>query len=164
MQGSNIKKEYSVERIAYSRKLNASRIAGYHPLLHSIAEKRYPPNAKTFWRSIISLAFCSLIFVLYCFAEQQFAYDARGKRDPFIPLVTPDGRFIKLEKKETNLGLLLEGIIYDERGLSYAIVNGEIVRVSDEVAGYQVLKIEQNKVVFIKSGQTMEIELKEEEH
>jgi hypothetical protein len=96
------------------------------------------------------------------FAQEQFTYDAKGKRDPFIPLVTPDGRLLKLEKEETASGLLLEGIIYDEHGLSYCLVNGEVVRVSDKIGDYQVLKIEKNKVIFIKSGQTLEVELKEE--
>ena len=96
------------------------------------------------------------------YAQEGFKYDAKGKRDPFIPLVTPDGRLLKLEKEETASGLLLEGIIYDEHGLSYCLVNGEVVRVSDKIGDYQVLKIENNKVIFIKGGQTLEVELKEE--
>jgi len=105
------------------------------------------------------LVACSLIF-----AQEEFKYDAKGKRDPFIPLVTPDGRFLKLEKEEGVSGVSLEGIIYDEHGLSCALVNGEVVRVSDKIGDYQVLKIEKNKVIFIKGGQALEIELKEEEH
>ena len=95
-------------------------------------------------------------------AAKEFIYEKKGKRDPFIPLVTSDGRILKLEKEEAASGLLLEGIIYDEQGLSYAIVNGEVVRVSDKIGDYQVLKIEKNKVIFIKQGQTTEVELKEE--
>lgn len=108
------------------------------------------------------LLLCFLCLFSISLAQEQFVYDAKGKRNPFIPLVTPDGRLLKLEKEETASGLLLEGIIYDEHGLSYAIVNGAVVRVSDKVGDYQVLKIEKNKVIFIKSGQTLEVELKEE--
>ena len=125
---------------------------------------------KHFWILICNFDFCILIFafclifgfLIFCYAQNQFIYDAKGKRDPFIPLVTPDGRLLKLEKEETASGLLLEGIIYDEHGLSYCLVNGEVVRVSDKIGDYQVLKIEKNKVIFIKSGQTLEVELKEE--
>ncbi len=111
-----------------------------------------------------TLSFCILIFGFWIllYAQDEFIYDAKGKRDPFIPLVTPDGRLLKLEKEEGSAGLLLEGIIYDEYGLSYAIVNGEVVRISDKVNGYQVLKIEKNKVIFIKEGQITEVELKED--
>jgi len=97
------------------------------------------------------------------YAQEQFTYNSKGKRDPFTPLITPDGRYVQLEKEENALGLLLTGIVYDEHGLSYAIVNGEIVKVSDRAGDYQVLKIEKNKVTFIKEGQITQVELKEEE-
>jgi hypothetical protein len=105
-------------------------------------------------------------FLLSCYAEQEFTYDAKGKRNPFIPLVTNDGRLLKLEQEEnvqTEPGLLLDGIIYDKNGLSYAIVNGFVVKIGDTVGSYQVLKIESRKVIFIKGGETKEIELKKEE-
>lgn len=97
------------------------------------------------------------------YAEEQFIYDSKNKRDPFVPLVTSDGRLLKLEEEVASAALLLEGIIYDKNGLSYAIVNGEIVKIGDQVGGYQILKIEKNKVVFIKGGQLTEVELKKEE-
>ncbi|MGE5197400.1 MAG: hypothetical protein ACM3IL_02725, partial [Deltaproteobacteria bacterium] len=52
-------------------------------------------------------------------AAGEYIYDSKGKRDPFIALVTPDGRLVKLEDeapKSTTLSL--EGIIYDINGLS----------------------------------------------
>jgi hypothetical protein len=95
-------------------------------------------------------------------AQDKPAYDPKGRRDPFVPLVTPDGRLLKLESQQPTAGLTLEGIIYDEHGLSYAIVNGEVVRISDRVGEYQVLKILKNKVIFIKGAETTEVELKED--
>ena len=102
-------------------------------------------------------------FLTCGFAQEEFLYDAKGKRDPFIPLVTPDGRLLKLEQEEGVAGLLLEGIIYDKYGTSCAIVNSEIVRIGDKVGEFQVLKIEEKKVTFIKEGQITEVELKKEE-
>ncbi|MDD4938584.1 MAG: hypothetical protein PHE18_02050 [Candidatus Omnitrophica bacterium] len=95
-------------------------------------------------------------------AQERPVYDSKGKRDPFIPLVTPDGRLLRLPD-EGQSGLALEGIIYDGQGTSYAIVNGEVVKVNDMISGYQVLGIRQNKVTFMKEGQKTEIELKEDE-
>ena len=81
-----------------------------------------------------------------------------------MPLVTPDGRLINLGAEEENKSaLLLEGIIYDKNGISYAIVNGNVFKIGDMVSGYQVLKIEKNKVIFIKEGQMQEVILKKEE-
>jgi hypothetical protein len=106
------------------------------------------------------------ILGLFChlsFAQEEFTYDAKNKRDPFIPLVTADGRILKLDQEETVSGLSLEGIIYDKNGLSYAIVNGEIVKIGDKIGGYQVLRIEEKRVIFIKEGQPTQVELKKEE-
>lgn len=91
-------------------------------------------------------------------------YDSKGRRNPFIPLVAPDGRLLNLDEDEKQKGdLIIEGIIYDKYGQSYAVVNAQVVRIGDEVGGYQVLRIEKNKVIFVKEGQAKEIELKEEE-
>lgn len=105
------------------------------------------------------------VFVLwvFCFAEQEYVYDSKDKRNPFIPLVTSGGRLLKLDKEEGVSGLRIEGIIYDKHGSSYAIVNQDIVRVGDTTGGYQVLKIESDKVIFIKDAKPLEIDLKKEE-
>ncbi len=97
--------------------------------------------------------------------QGEFVYDAKGKRNPFIPLVTPEGRLLKLDKQEavSSGGLAIEGIIYDKLGRSFAIVNSTVVGIGDTVGDYQVLKIHENKVIFIKDGQPLEVELIKEE-
>ena len=105
--------------------------------------------------------FCVLAYG-FSFAQGDFIYDAKGERNPFMPLVTPEGRFIKIKPRSITEGLELEGIIYDKISMSYAIVNGLVVKVGDFVGDYQVLKIEEKKVVFIKEGQPFEVELKKE--
>jgi len=108
------------------------------------------------------------LFVINCpaaFGEGEFVYDAQGKRNPFIPLVPPEGRLLKLDKQEVTPqgGLTVEGIIYDKLGRSLAIVNSAIVAVGDKVGEYQVLKIQERKVVFIKDGELLEVGLTKEE-
>lgn len=110
---------------------------------------------------LLFFAFCILPSV--SFAQENFVYDSKGKRDPFIPLVGSDGRLIKLETEKVKGALTLEGIIYDESSLSYAVVNGAVVKVGDMVEGNQVLRVEKNKVIFIKEGQMFNLELKEKE-
>lgn len=106
----------------------------------------------------------SLICVISIYAQEQFDYNEQGRRNPFIPLVTPDGRLLNLDKKEGEKAILnIEGIIYDKNGVSYAVVNGEVVKVGDKISDYQVLRIQQNKIIFIKEGEPMEVELKKEE-
>ncbi|HTZ11193.1 MAG TPA: hypothetical protein VMD04_02285 [Candidatus Margulisiibacteriota bacterium] len=111
-------------------------------------------NKRILFFTLLLLAALSL---LRSFAQEEFTYDSMGKRNPFIPLVTSDGRLLKLDKEEKTKGdLAIEGIIYDKNGRSFAIVNGAVVGVGDYVGDYQVLKIESRKVVFIKEGQTKE--------
>jgi len=117
---------------------------------------------KTVFR-VVGLLFCAIFN--FVFAQDAYKYDAKGKRNPFIPLVTADGQLIKLdsEGEAENKDLMLEGIIYDKNGISYAIVNSQIVKTGDFSGEYQILKIENNKVIFIKDGLTSEIELKKGE-
>ncbi|MFH1413651.1 MAG: hypothetical protein ABIG56_02265 [Candidatus Omnitrophota bacterium] len=95
-------------------------------------------------------------------ADQDYVFDAGGKRNPFSPLVTSEGLLLKLDAPRSGTGLYLEGIIFDENGKSYAIVNAEVVMVGDRVNDYQLLKIEKNKVFFSKEGQITEILLEKE--
>ena len=92
-----------------------------------------------------------------------FVYDAKGKRDPFMPLVMADGRIVNLESYGTNEGgIRIEGIIYDEGGFSYAIVNATIVKPGDCVGEYQLIEIQPKKIIFLKSNQRIEMGLREE--
>jgi hypothetical protein len=97
-------------------------------------------------------------------AEETFIYDSQGKPDPFSPWVTSDGRLQILESREKKDAseLSLEGIIYDRYGLSYAVVNGEVVKIGDSIDCYQILKIEEKRVIFIREGELKEMEIKEE--
>jgi len=95
-----------------------------------------------------------------------YVYETGNKRDPFIPLITPDGRFVPLERtaeEEAASVLKVDGIIYDKYGLSYAIVDGSVVKVGDLISDYQVLTIEEKRVIFIREGQLKEVPLKKEE-
>ncbi|MFC1805073.1 hypothetical protein ACFLZ3_04540 [Candidatus Omnitrophota bacterium] len=112
---------------------------------------------------LIAALFVFSLFIAQLSAQDEFVYDPQGRRDPFTSLVTPDGRLLKLEERSSVSGLLLEGIIYDEQGASYAIVNGEVVKAGDEAGDYQVFKIEEKNVIFIKDGQPVAVELEEEE-
>lgn len=107
------------------------------------------------------LFFLFLGILTLVFGQGEFVYDAKGKRNPFIPLVTPEGRLLKLDKQEAASagGLLIEGIIYDKLGRCFAIVNSTVVGIGDTVGDYQVLKIYANKVIFIKNGESLEVEL-----
>lgn len=93
-----------------------------------------------------------------------FVYDAQDKRDPFLPLVSSDGRVLEPQIVKGSEGRpQIEGIIYEAGGSSYAVVNAEVVRAGDTIGGYQVLEIHPEKIVFLKGSERLEIELKKED-
>ncbi|MFA6358215.1 MAG: hypothetical protein WCY09_06085 [Candidatus Omnitrophota bacterium] len=115
---------------------------------------------------ILNSKFLFILFLLLLllppgFCQDEFVYNAKGKRNPFIPLVTPEGRLLKLDKQDdaSKGGLLIEGIIYDKLGRSFAIVNASVVGIGDFVGNYQILKIFEDKVIFIKDGEPLEVGL-----
>ena len=120
-------------------------------------------NSKNFYTlsgiNLLVPFFCLLFLSSALYADGGFIYDSKGKRNPFIPLVTADGRLLKLQQNEQGKEVSLTGIIYDKRGVSYAIVNGEVVGVGDRVGEYRVLKIIEKKVIFIKDNQIVEFNL-----
>ncbi len=114
-------------------------------------------------KSRLIAALCGVAVAASVAAAQEYAYEARAKRNPFIPLVTPDGRLMKLDTLEEKVGdLTVEGITYDAHATSFAIVNGKVVKTGDTINGFVVLKIELGKVTFIKNNQLREVPLKKE--
>ena len=109
-------------------------------------------------REKISFFLFLYLWLLACLPSS----DAR--RDPFIPLVNENGLLMPIEenKAKEGKGLSLEGIIYDANGISYCLVNGETLRVGDEIEGYQVLKVLTDRVILVKDGNIKEIVLEEE--
>ena len=113
-------------------------------------------NQKYFLSSF-SMVFCLALFYFSLAFAEEFRYDSKGKRDPFI----------SSEQSAAELGsgqLRVEGIILDPRGKSYAIVNGEIVGAGDVFAGFKVKQIEANQVLFEgKDGQLSKVILNPDE-
>ena len=91
--------------------------------------------------------------------EGRAEYQSKGKRDPFIPLLTEGGQRIHPsgydEQVPTGVaGLALQGIVYEKGGASYALINGEVVREGEEVEGVKVLKIDADAVTIQAEEQT----------
>lgn len=120
-------------------------------------------------RYILILLICNIAILLLLgkisYAAEEFVYDSQGRPDPFTPWVTPDGRLqiLRNQEEQSDSVLKVQGIMYDKYAFSYAIVNEQVVKIGDVVDDYQVLKIEENKVIFIKEGQIKELEWKKEE-
>ena len=85
-------------------------------------------------------------------------YQSKGKRDPFVPLLTQDGRRIQPPGLDEETGLAsaklnLQGIVLGKGKDSFAIINDRIIREQEEIEGVKVLKIEPNRVTVLVDGQ-----------
>ena len=88
------------------------------------------------------------------------------QRDPFVPLITPEGKRLDLaEEQHVDAGLeklsriTFQGIVMDESKGSYAILNGHIVKEQEEIDGIKVIKIEPNIVTIVVEGKQYQIVL-----
>jgi hypothetical protein len=108
-------------------------------------------------RSFLWILWGSFGMILSCFnafaADEPAQYDAHGKRDPFVPLVTLTMREAPgLIGVETADELNVEGIVYDDKKGSVVVINGSVLREGEELGAVKVLKIKPNGVVVTING------------
>ncbi len=111
-------------------------------------------------KKIFLLVFLGLSILVY--ADEQFIYDSRGRRDPFLPLVSKDGYLINREAEVLASDMNLEGIIFDRTGKSLAIINGRVLKAGDKIGTYAIISIEKQKVFLEFNAEKVVLELKEE--
>lgn len=96
----------------------------------------------------------------FIFAEEEFIYNAKQKRDPFVPLVGEGGTYASDAYGVNSIeDIRLEGIVWEEGKASLAVVNGEIFREDEQIGVVKVLKIEKDAVIFDNEGERVKIEL-----
>ena len=97
---------------------------------------------------IIMMLFLSTVSTIVLAQELEgFVYDSGQRRDPFIPLITHKTRFAAgLEGVQAIDDIILEGIVYDPRGDSIAILNGVIMKKGQKIGIVKVMDIEEKKV------------------
>jgi len=113
-----------------------------------------------------------LLFLFLVFSDSaevaqnvlQIRYESQGKKDPFIPVVTNDGQLLmKVQSEEKDIDLNLEGIIYESRGRSMVIINGEILKVDDSIGSVKIVEIRKDSIVYSKDGEIVTLFAKEKE-
>lgn len=90
----------------------------------------------------------------------EIRYDKGKRRDPFLPLIGPEGFLASANLSKESF--LIEGIIYDPKKGSYAVVGGEIYKEGENVGAAKLIKILPDRVILLQdSGETV-IWLREE--
>lgn len=106
-------------------------------------------------RSIVSILVMGVLTIAlasYFSAEEieDFVYDSKGKRNPFIPLMTEKTKLTAagLENVQTVDDIVLEGIFWDAYGESIAILNGVIMKEGQQVGSVKVKDIREKGVTL----------------
>ena len=112
------------------------------------------PKQFRFFLWHLLLAFGIIFMSKPSLAAEKSLYNAHGKRDPFIPLVTST-----MKSSSSNLlgvdnieDVVVEGVVYDARKGSIVIVNGTILREGEELGSVKVLKVQPNGARFLVNG------------
>ena len=96
----------------------------------------------------------------YC---ENFQYESRGKRDPFVPLIGSERPAIgRLEDVSSYADVRLEGIASVAGGKVVAILNGQVVKEGDKYGEVKIEKIMGKSVTVIFNNRPYEINLNEE--
>lgn len=90
---------------------------------------------------------------------EEHSYESKGKRDPFIPLITSKTKIATgLEDVQTIDDIVLEGIFWDPRGGSIAVINGVLLKEGQQVGSVKIKSIEKvqitlyiNEVEYVKN-------------
>lgn len=96
-------------------------------------------------------------------ASEVFVYDSHNRHDPFLPLVSKDGRILirETEGAKTINDVSLQGILWDPNGASYAVLNGEPIKEGEEFEGLEVVRIAKDYVVVRFAGEEYTLRLEE---
>ena len=106
--------------------------------------KKIPPISF-----VIALLIISITSVRPGLSASEYKYDSRGRRDPFVPLITSGIRpSLGLMSVEGIEDVKLEGIIFDPFGKSIAVLNGEIVKEGDRTYNVEIVKISDNTITL----------------
>ena len=89
---------------------------------------------------------------------QPFRYDAKGRRDPFVPLVR-EGRTLDVAYSASGSTPMLSGILWDPAGHSIALLNETEARVGDVIGEYEVREIRKDSVVLSRGGESVVVQL-----
>lgn len=96
--------------------------------------------------------------------EEPFVYNDKGKRDPFIPLVAADGRYLsEIQLPYFSGNLRLTGILWDAEGKSSCLINNQVVKIGETIGEFTIKDITKDSVIVSKDGKEHTIKVSVEE-
>ncbi len=101
-----------------------------------------------------------LILISTFIIFKSFASQDKFQRDPLFPLVSPEGRILNVFRNISLSEIRLEAIIYSPRN-PCVIINDNIYKQGDRIGEYEIVKINEDKVLLKKGKRSFELILYE---
>jgi len=112
--------------------------------------------------AIVGLVLISFVAVPFAMSEN-FKYEAKGRRDPFVPLIGQDRpAVISLEDVTSIDDIKLEGIAIGAKGERVAIINGTMVKKNDVISEIEVKAISDSAITLTINGKEHTVNLVKE--
>ena len=108
--------------------------------------------------------FSALLMVFAsCAGAENFEYNSRGRRDPFVPLVGVERPAVTRLADITSVeDMKLEGIVSGPKGNMAAMMNGEMIKTNDKIGDIVVKSITKAGVTLTVGGKEYQLKLPEE--
>ena len=103
---------------------------------------------------------CLLFFSASVWADPAFVYEDHARRDPFWPLVSPGGVIYNYDTDFVIGDLILEGITLGAGEENWAIINGRVMKVHEQIGQFVIEEIKADRVILSKDAQRSELRLK----
>lgn len=98
------------------------------------------------------------ICIIFSVAEaEEIRYDKGNRRDPFLPV-----RGSSIGVSTTREGLTVEGIVFDPKGSSYALIGGQVYREGESLENAKIVKIMPDRVILLQDSEQVVLWLREE--
>ncbi len=116
------------------------------------------------WMFIVSALFCLAVYEKSCFSQsvsaaEEIRYEHGERRDPFISLVEPGG---VVRKGVSTSGLNIEGIIYDPKAGSIALINGQPYKEGDSIDNLNLISILKDRIILAQDDEEKILWIREE--
>ena len=110
---------------------------------------------------IISCFLVGMAALFFSVAEaKEIRYHRGDRRDPFLPLTGPHA--VRGDSGVGKDDLPVEGIVFDAKKGSYAVIAGEIYREGENVNGAQLIKVLPDRVILNQQSEEVVVWLREE--
>lgn len=119
-------------------------------------------SCKRVRKASLGLIGFALIMLLQMPAFAEVLYDAGARRNPFVPLVSDDGALKDGRNRLAAGEYNVEGIIFDPREGSFALINGRFYKTGDQIDSAQLISILKDRVILFVNDSEKIVWLREE--